>query len=129
MEVQAVTAGISVRVETFYQTDHSRPQDQIFVFAYRITIENNSLYPVQLLRRHWYINDCNGATREVAGDGVVGQQPYIAPNESHQYISWTQLSTEIGKMHGTYTMFREADGALLEVEIPEFKMVAPYKLN
>jgi uncharacterized protein affecting Mg2+/Co2+ transport len=42
------------------------------VFTYRITIENQSEYTTQLLRRHWHIHDAGFAKREVEGEGVVG---------------------------------------------------------
>jgi ApaG protein len=60
------TKGIKISVETFYHEQHSRPTEQKFVFVYRVTIENKSSSTVQLLHRHWYIFDSNGAIREVA---------------------------------------------------------------
>ena len=99
------------------------------MFAYRITITNESEYAVKLLRRHWNITDANGVVREVEGEGVVGQQPVIEPGASHQYVSGSAIKTEIGKMHGTYLMQRLIDEVKFKVHIPEFQMVAPYKLN
>jgi len=122
------TNGIRISVETFYQAEHSRPLEQKFVFAYRITIENNSPETVQLLRRHWFIFDSNGLKREVEGEGVVGLQPVLDPNESHQYTSWCPLMTEIGKMNGAFLMQRSS-GAVFEARIPEFHLVAPQKRN
>ena len=122
------TNGITVSVETFYQDEHSRPLEQKFVFAYRITVENHSADTVQLLRRHWYIFDSNGMTREVEGEGVVGQQPVLQPTESHQYTSWCPLMTEMGKMYGTFLLEKE-DGSSFHARIPEFKLIAPQKMN
>ena len=51
------------------------------------------------------------------------------PGEHHEYVSWTNLLTDIGKMYGVYTMRREGDNAQIDVQIPEFTMVAPYRLN
>lgn len=127
--VQQVTEGVSITVETFYQPAQSNPLNSEFLFAYRITIENLSHVPVKLLRRHWYILDSNGSFREVEGDGVVGQQPIIEPGESYQYVSAANLRSEIGKMYGTYEMENLYNKRLLKIAIPEFQLVAPFKMN
>lgn len=123
------TNGIRISVETFYQEDYSRPVEGKYIFAYRVTIENNSTQTVQLLRRHWYIVDSNGSVREVEGEGVIGQQPVLAPGESHQYVSWSHLMTDIGKMFGSYLMERVNDNEQFNVDIPEFRLIAPFKDN
>ncbi len=124
-----ITQGVTISVETFYQPEYSNPQEGECMFAYRITIENSNNYPIQLLSRHWYIIDSIGATREVEGDGVVGIQPIIKPNELYQYISGCNLKSAIGKMHGTYAMQNLHNKMLFNVQIPAFNMVAPFKLN
>jgi ApaG protein len=123
------TQGITVKVEIFYEEEHSRPREQKYIFAYRITIENHSNETVQLLRRYWQIRDSSGWSREVEGEGVIGQQPVLEPGESHQYISWCPISTDIGKMSGYYTMIRSADLEEFIVRIPDFKLISPFKLN
>src|SRR5579862_9151678 len=124
-----ITEGVKISVETFYQPDYSQPLNGEYMFAYRIIIENESEYTVKLLRRHWYIFDSNGALREVEGEGVIGQQPIIEPQQSHQYVSGCHLKTEMGKMHGTYLMERIIDGKFFYVNIPQFQLIAPFKLN
>ena len=124
-----ITEGVKISVETFYQPDYSQPLNAEYMFAYRIIIQNESEFTVKLLRRHWYIFDSNGALREVEGEGVIGQQPVIEPQQSHQYVSGCHLKTEMGKMHGTYLMERIIDGKFFYVNIPEFQLVAPFKLN
>jgi len=127
--VQQVTEGVSITVESFYQPAQSNPLSSEYLFAYRITIENLSTMPVKLLRRHWHIVDSNGAYREVEGEGVVGEQPVIAPGESYQYVSSANLRSEIGKMYGTYRMENLYNKKQFSVAIPEFQMVAPFKMN
>lgn len=124
-----ITSGIRVNVETFYQEKHSSPEDERFVHAYRITIVNEGTDAVQLLRRHWYIRDSNNILREVEGEGVIGQQPTLEPGASHEYVSWTHLLTDIGKMYGTYTMKRLRDDEIFEIKIPEFTLTAPMRFN
>ncbi len=123
------TNGITVSVETQYMPFHSNPRRGKFIFGYHISIENGSPNTVQLLRRHWVIRDSDGQVREVEGEGVIGLQPVLLPGESHAYDSYCDLSTEFGKMSGTYLMTRRDDDSLFEVTIPEFRMVAPFKLN
>lgn len=116
-------------VETYYQPAYSKPIDSEYVFAYRITIENFSESTVKLLRRHWFIFDSNGVVREVEGEGVVGEQPTILPMQNHTYVSGCHLKTELGKMSGSYLMERVEDGKKFHVQIPEFTLVAEFKLN
>ena len=127
--VSKVTEGVKVSVESFYQPDYSNPINSEYMFAYRITIENNNSYPVKLLRRHWYIYDATGSLKEVEGEGVVGVQPQINPGESYQYISGCNLRTEMGKMYGTYLMENINDKKQFQAIIPAFEMMVPFKLN
>lgn len=129
MVVTAITEGIKVSVETSYQAEYSSPAQNHYVFTYKITIENNGEYTIKLLRRHWHIHDANNNTREVEGDGVVGQQPILEPGQKHQYISGCNLRSGYGKMFGTYLMEKIVDGKEFEVIIPEFSMTVPYLLN
>lgn len=127
--VTKITDGVKVTVETIYQPEYSNPINEHFMFAYKVHIENLTDYSVQLLRRHWYIFDSNGTHREVEGEGVVGQQPVIEPGESHEYVSGCNLKTDMGSMKGTYQMRRMVDDDEFNVNIPEFFLIAPYKLN
>jgi len=123
------TKGITISVETFYQQQHSKPLEAKFIFAYRVTIQNNNTSTVQLLSRYWKITDSNALVREVEGDGVIGRQPILNNGESHQYMSWSHLVTEIGKMSGHYTMLNISTGKTFDVQIPEFQLIAPSKLS
>ncbi len=127
--VTEVTRHIKVSVETFYQKEYSDPFKEEYMFAYRITIENEGESTVKLLRRHWFIWDANNTTREVEGEGVVGVQPIIVPGGRYQYVSGCHLKTEIGKMHGKYLMRQLKDGKQFYVNIPVFEMITPQKLN
>lgn len=127
--ISKISEGITISVETYYQPDYSNPVNSEFMFAYRITIENNNAFPVKLLRRHWHIYDSNGSLREVEGEGVVGVQPQINTGESYQYVSGCNLRTEIGKMSGMYEMENINTKKAFDVIIPSFEMCAPFKLN
>jgi len=127
--VSLISEGVEVSVETFYQQDYSNPMQSEYMFAYRIAIENHNSFPVKLHRRHWYIFDSTGSTREVEGEGVVGVQPVLSPGEKYQYVSGCNLRTEMGRMHGTYQMENLNNKKIFEVNIPAFEMFVPFKNN
>lgn len=124
----ATTNDIKISVTVHYQGVSSSPQQE-HVFAYKISIENNGEYTVQLLRRHWKIKDFGVKENEVEGEGVVGQQPILEPGESHSYVSSVWIESDFGSMSGTYLMERQLDGKQFNVRIPLFKLIVPHRLN
>lgn len=127
--VTEVTNGVIVTVEVEYQPMYSSPNQHHYVFTYEVIIENKSTKTLQLKKRKWVINDAGYPIRTVEGEGVVGRQPILEPGQKHQYISGCNLRSGLGKMHGSYEMEKVMDGQLITVQIPEFKMVVPFKLN
>jgi ApaG protein len=125
----SITENIVISVNTFFEESQSSPSKNNFLFSYRIKIQNQGNQAVQLLRRHWYIFDSNGTFNEIKGEGVIGEQPIILPNQIHEYDSYCQLRTDIGMMWGTYLMKRIEDNKLFEVKIPEFQLIVPSRLN
>jgi len=123
------THNIRISIRSTYQPVHSKPAEALFVHSYEVLIENLGDVVVQLLSRHWIIQDSNSDERHVEGDGVVGQQPILAPGESHQYTSWCPLKTDMGKMHGTYIMKALETQREFVVRVPEFNLIAPFKFN
>lgn len=124
-----ITNGIRISVESFYQPAHSEPQRQRYLHVYNVRIENRNEFEVKLISRRWIITESNGTSKLVEGEGVIGKQPDISPGSFHAYSSYCILSTEIGKMSGTYSMVRTDTGEELEVTIPPFVLVIPAKLN
>ena len=122
---EATTKAINVRVSPEFLDEQSDPEDHHFFWAYYVEIENQSQEPVRLRARHWLITDGNGATQEVIGEGVVGEQPLIKPGETFTYTSGAPLGTPTGFMHGQYKMERE-DGDDFLVDIPAFSLDSPY---
>ncbi len=120
------TAAIKVIVEPFFLEEQSEPEDNHFVWAYHVRIENNGQKTVQLMTRHWRITDSLGNTQEVQGDGVVGEQPVLTPGESFEYTSGTPLGTPSGIMVGTYQMETES-GDRFDVDIPAFSLDSPHQ--
>lgn len=126
--VSSVTDGVRVAVESFFLSKRSDPEQRRYVFAYRITISNESEETLQLLRRRWVITDRDQKVTEVSGDGVVGEQPVLEPGDSHTYTSGSVIETEIGTMEGCYEMQGET-GRIFEVEIPQFLLAVPRTLH
>ena len=126
---------VGIQILTTYLPTHSSPEDDQYTFAYTITISNASDQPVQLLSRHWVITDANNSVQEVRGEGVVGEQPAIAPDQSFRYPSGATLPTPVGYMEGSYTMIiPEGEVDLTEqpafdVPIPAFTLHTPTALN
>lgn len=120
----AETDGVAVRVAVSYLPDQSEPARGRWFWSYHIRIENGSPQPLQLLTRHWVITDGRGMRHSVEGEGVVGEQPTIAPGGSFDYVSGCPLSTPTGSMQGTYRMAGD-DGERFDVAIPKFPLRAP----
>ena len=92
-----------------------------FVFAYKVEIKNDSLQPIQLISRHWIIENSKFEKFEVKGEGVIGEQPTIPPGEVYSYSSFTEISTPSGFMWGSYQMLTESEISF-NVKIPKFEL-------
>lgn len=125
---EAVTHGVRVAVRAEYAPDRSRPADRHWFFFYTITISNESPETVQLISRHWIITNAEGEVQNVQGDGVVGEQPVLAPGESFTYTSFCQLETSFGRMEGTYQMVGPS-GESFDVVIGAFTLSEPYTVH
>jgi ApaG protein len=112
---------IEITVETNYLLEESQI-NKAFVHTYTITLKNKGKLPAKLLSRHWIIADAH-KIEEVKGDGVIGQQPTIQPNESYQYNSYCVLKNDLGSMKGTYQMIN-TDNEYFEAEVPIFYLMA-----
>jgi ApaG protein len=91
------TRGIRVTVRSFYLEDQSQPDEGRFVWAYRVTIENQS------------------------------QQAVLDPGESFEYTSGTPLDTPTGFMGGQYHMIVTTTGENFDVVIPTFSLDSPHQ--
>ena len=123
------THRIQISVETKFHNEHSVSENNHFLFSYHITIENKSDYTFQLISRHWEIFDSNNEYRQVDGDGVVGETPTLEPGEVFEYESACSLTTDMGKMSGSYLIERTLDNTRFSITIPKFDLIAPHRLN
>jgi len=122
------TRGIRVQVLANYLPERSSPGDSQYLFTYRIRISNVGRERAQLVSREWIITDADGREQRVAGPGVVGEQPVLAPGEAFEYSSFCPLETAVGSMHGRYHMVTD-DGQSFEAEIAPFTLAVPNALN
>ena len=122
---EKVTRSISVSVHPFYVEEQSSPNEDRFVWGYRVNIENRGAETVQLLTRHWRITDKYGRLQEVKGPGVVGETPTLKPGDAFEYTSGCPLATPSGIMAGSYQM-TTAGGKRFDIEIPAFSLDSPY---
>jgi ApaG protein len=122
------TAGIRITVRSLYLSERSDPGEGRYAFAYQIQIANEGKETVQLRRRHWIITDGNGDIEEVEGEGIVGEQPVLAPGAIHEYTSGAIIETPFGTMEGTYQMTSD-DGRGFDIAIPRFRLERPGTLQ
>ncbi len=119
---------VKIDTSVHYIAEESDEERGHYVFAYTITITNESAVGVQLISRHWVISDASEQTQEVRGLGVVGEQPLLKPGESFRYTSGTAIATPVGTMRGEYQMVAES-GEHFDVSIPEFVLSVPRVLH
>jgi ApaG protein len=120
--------GIRVTVNPVYLRDESRPWQQHYVFSYFVRIENVGAQEAQLISRRWLIHDAIGEDRVVEGEGVVGEQPSLAPGRVHEYQSFCVLKSASGHMEGEYHFVR-ADGTRFAASIPRFTLSADQRTD
>jgi ApaG protein len=121
---RTVTRQIEVTVEPNFMPDRSSAEKSRYFWSYTIVITNNGGETVQLKTRHWIITDASGRRQEVRGEGVVGEQPVLAPGERFEYTSGVPLPTASGFMTGRYQMVSET-GEQFEIEVPTFSLDSP----
>ena len=115
-------------IKIFPKPQYLGRQNDMYAFAYEITITNRMDHAVKLLNRHWIITHGNGYIEEVRGEGVVGEKPRLAPGQSFTYASGALIPTPNGSMSGSYEFTRD-NGETFKAAIPEFVLAAPESLH
>jgi ApaG protein len=121
---RAVTRQIEVTVEPNFLPARSSAEHRQYFWSYTIVITNSGEETVQLRTRHWIITDASGRQQEVRGEGVVGEQPVLAPGERYEYTSGVPLQTASGFMTGSYQMVTDS-GERFDIEVPTFSLDSP----
>jgi ApaG protein len=129
MTSELVTAGVKITVKAHFENEFSVPLDGRYIFLYFITIENQNDFSIKLMDREWNIFDSNWEHRTVQGEGVIGKQPIIKSGEVYSYSSASDLTTDRGRMKGSYRMLNIQQNSFFKVTIPEFLLEAPFAKN
>lgn len=119
---------IQIDVATQFIGKQQKAEQEVFVFSYTVSITNQSNAPITLRSRYWLITNGNGEKAEVSGEGVVGEQPTIEPQQTYQYTSASVLKTEVGSMQGHYN-FELEDNGVYRAAIPIFRLAVPNALH
>jgi len=119
---------ILVDVTPQYIAEQSKPDQNKYVFAYKILITNIGTEAAKLVSRKWIITDSNGKIEEVQGEGVIGKTPYLKVGESFTYTSGALIKTPVGIMEGKYIMQTDA-GEQFDAIIPRFTLSIPRTLH
>jgi ApaG protein len=119
---------ILIKVTPNFIEKNSMIEFNKYVFAYEVEIKNESKQSIQLISRHWIIENSKFEQFEVKGEGVIGEQPTIAPGDVYHYSSFTEISTPSGFMWGSYQMLTESEISF-DVEIPKFELNMPRTLH
>ena len=127
--IQQITRGIKISVETKFEGSFLKENLPHHAFMYFITIENQSKNVVQLLSRHWKIQEALNRPQYVNGVGVVGKKPVIKPGQVYSYQSGCLLSSPIGAMQGHYDMINLASTKKFRAYIPKFELSPAFALN
>lgn len=119
---------IVTTVQARFVAEQSNIGSRHFAFAYTVRLRNEGIVGARLMTRHWRITDADGKVTEVRGEGVIGEQPWLAPGESFEYTSGALLETSVGTMRGSYQMLAD-DGTLFEAPIDVFTLSVPRTLH
>jgi ApaG protein len=122
------TRGVRINVTPVFLNEQSDPENNDYVWAYTVEIENLSDQTVQLTARRWHITDRNGITQVVQGPGVVGEQPILHEGDSFTYTSGCPLNTPSGVMRGYYSM-QTLEGETFEAQVPAFSLDSPFDVR
>lgn len=123
---ERTTQGIAIHVTPVFVDQESRPEDDFYLWAYQVRIENQGVDTIRILDRQWSVIDARGMTKTITGAGVFEDQPVLKPGDAFEYTNTIPLSTTSGLISGKYAL--EANkGDILEVEAPVFSLDSPYE--
>lgn len=118
------TRQIKVTVFPIYLAEQSLPDENHYVWAYTVQLNNLGDETVQLINRYWHITDATGGVQEVRGPGVTGEQPTLEPGAEFRYTSGVSLKTPSGIMTGEYEMVTP-EHEIFHIDIPAFSLDSP----
>ena len=121
---KAVTNDVEVIAWPEFDADTNELMSQTNIWNYTIRITNRNNRVMKLKHRYFRIVDENGETKEINGEGVVGKQPEILPNDSFEYQSSVNLDVDSAIMSGYYVV-EFIGGGEFTIDIPAFCLDIP----
>ena len=124
MEYTETTENIKITVVSEHVRESSLPEDGVYAFSYSIQIENLNEEPVQLLERHWVVISGQKRTAEIAGPGLLGDQPVLDSGEVYSFDSAAVIQDPVGAMEGFY-IFKTGEGQYVQAHVPRCDLLYP----
>lgn len=125
---QKPSANVDVKVQVTFKPEESDTTHNHWVFGYKITLHNTGTAAARLLTRHWIVTDGDERVQEIHGEGVVGRQPYLRPDERFEYHSRVAIETPIGSMRGSFQMITDG-GEQFDAPVAPFTLAPPNSLH
>lgn len=119
-----VTNNVEVTAWPEYDSQSNELLSDVNIWNYTIKISNHNQRVIKLKSRYFRIVDENGEIKEVIGDGVVGKQPEILPNDFFEYQSSVNLKSDSAIMLGHYVV-EFIGGEEFKIDIPAFSLDIP----
>nr|CCA14911.1 conserved hypothetical protein [Albugo laibachii Nc14] len=129
----SVTKGICVEA-TSQHVDNSSADQNLYRFAYRITITNNNEeHPYQIIGRQYTFKSVSGQRIALprGSPGIVGCTPILFPGQTFQYTSGVEINAPLGSASGVlHTISKashvdESEEAAFDVLVSPFSLIAP----
>ncbi len=119
-------AGLTVSLDrlVYHRLPPEKSSGRPHAFIYFLSIQNDSDVTVTLRGRKWVVTHDDGTQLVVEGDGVVGQNPVIAPGEKFSYNSFHAIPTRQAQAEGSFIGV-DVHGRRVLTRIPAFRLQVP----
>jgi len=111
---------LHITTDARYEPERTTPGN--YTFTYSVSVTNVSNIVIQIVARHWTLEDEKGRVLEFKGRGVMGKQPILKPGQVFQYSSLCTVATPGGVLRGHYLCIAD-DG------VPFSSPIAPFLLD
>ncbi|MFZ8933143.1 MAG: Co2+/Mg2+ efflux protein ApaG [Bacteriovoracaceae bacterium] len=115
-----IDKNVKICVTPYFVNEKSKPDQNFYLYKYRIIISNEGSKTIQLLARCWKIRDGKQKEEVIRGPGVIGKTPILGPQESFSYESFCPLSTPTGNMRGYFEFIELEEQNKFKVKVPLF---------
>ena len=123
---QTQTLGLRVTLDRllYQRLDPTQSNGRPHAFVYFLSIHNDGPGPVTIRGRKWVVTHGDGSRLVVEGEGVVGQQPTIAPGGKFSYNSYHTIQTRNAQAEGSF-IGEDGQGRPVLARIPAFQLEVP----